>query len=249
MRLETASNYDSWQCDTPSEKGEEETATSYEKELDLGFNMALIIRFDFVVKHILKAPGHLCICCHGLRPMLCLKKSFPVHEKSWRHQCSPHHVSRASEIIWGLEEASLRFWRHIIHLSSTASLRGPKMIVLELRNCSAFPCFRPFVQVEISWIFQAVKVSFYPNLSGVRSRIFLYCSQMLWTIKWILEFFIGFIKFLLLSNDMLTLITSRFCQMIHPIFLPPEEQTAYHILTGYIQRNIDQLNYKIIMEN
>ena len=82
MRLETASNYDSWQCDTPSEKGEEETATSYEKELDLGFNMALIIRFDFVVKHILKAPGHLCICCHGLRPMLCLKKSFPVHEKS-----------------------------------------------------------------------------------------------------------------------------------------------------------------------
>ena len=54
MRLETASNYDSWQCDTPSEKGEEETATSYEKELDLGFNMVLIITFDFVVKHILK---------------------------------------------------------------------------------------------------------------------------------------------------------------------------------------------------
>ena len=155
-----------------------------------------------------------------------------LYEKSWRHQCWSHHVSRASEIIWGLEEASLRFWRHIIHLSSTASLRGPKMIVLELRNCSAFPCFRPFVQVEISWIFQAVKVSFYPNLSGVRSQIFLYCSQMLWTIKWILEFFIGFIKFLLLSEDMLILITSRFCQMIHPIFLPPLQNDR--LLTTYL---------------
>ena len=29
MRLETASNYDSWQCDIPSGRGEEETATSY----------------------------------------------------------------------------------------------------------------------------------------------------------------------------------------------------------------------------
>ena len=125
----------------------------------------------------------------------------------------------------------------------------PKDDCAGITQLLCFPCFRPFVQVEISWIFQAVKVSFYPNLSGVRSRIFLYCSQMLWTIKWILEFFIGFIKFLLLSDDMLTLITSRFCQMIHPIFLPPEEQTAYHILTGYIQRDIDQLNYKIIMEN
>ena len=37
--------------------------------------------------------------------------------------------------------------------------------------------------------------------------------------------------------------------MIHPIFLPPEEQTANHFITGYIQRNIDQLNHKIIMEN
>ena len=29
MRLETASNYDSWQCDIPSGRGEEETATNY----------------------------------------------------------------------------------------------------------------------------------------------------------------------------------------------------------------------------
>ena len=80
-----------------------------------------------------------------------------LYEKSWRHQCWPHHVSRASVIIWGVEEASLRFWRHIIHLSSTASLRGPEMIVLELRNWCAFPYFRPFVQPSKLWRFHLPK--------------------------------------------------------------------------------------------
>ena len=116
--------------------------------------MVLILTFDFVVKHILKAPDYRCICCHGLRPMLCLKKTFPV----WGELTSPMLASscvtsvRDNMRTW-VEEASLRFWRHIIHLSSTASLRGPEMIVLELRNWCAFPCFRPFVQPSKLWRF------------------------------------------------------------------------------------------------
>ena len=205
--------------------------------------MVLILTFDFVVKHILKAPGYLCICCHGLRPMLCLKKTFPV----WEELTSPMLASSCVTSVrdnmrsWGGLPQILTSHHPLVLHSQPERPRDDCAGITQLMCFSLLSSFRS--------TFQAVKVSFYPNLSGVRSRIFLYCSQMLWTIKWILEFFIGFTKFLLLSNDMLTLITSRFCQMIHPIFLPPEEQTANHLLTGYIQRNIDQLNHKIIMEN
>jgi len=143
-----------------------------------------------------------------------------LYEKSWRHQCWSHHVSRASEIIWGLEEASLRFWRHIIHLSSTASLRGPKMIVLELRNCFSLlsyfrssrdilnlPSCEGFILPKPFWSQKSNLPILQPNAlnNQMNFGVLHWLHQVPLVVKW----YVNFDYFKILSDDPSHILASR----------------------------------------
>ena len=116
--------------------------------------MVLILTFDFVVKHILKAPGYLCICCHGLRPMLCLKKTFPV----WEELTSPMLASSCVTSVrdnmrsWGGLPQILTSHHPLVLHSQPERPRDDCAGITQLMCFSLLSSFRS--------TFQAVKVSF-----------------------------------------------------------------------------------------
>ena len=212
--------------------------------------MVLIIRFDFVVKHILKAPGHLCICCLGLRPMLCLKKSFSL----WEELTSPMLVSscvtsvRDNMRTWGgLPQILTSHHSLVLHsqperpkddcagitqllcfslLSSFCSSRD----ILNLPSCEGFILPKPF------WSQKSNLPILQPNAlnNQMNFGVLHWLHQVPLVVKW----YVNFDYFKILSDDPSHILASA-----------PERQTANHLPTEYIQRNIDQLNHKIIMEN